>query len=146
MITNSAKEAIRILDGKNSMIEYVKKKFPYHHDFIDLEAGKVFNNEAVTSSIIACSHGFNHHGLRDSMINKNDKGDDCLRCSQTKTWDHVVKYTKTIEMRRDFIFNLTKDLLKGKESQIEASEALDMVEDIINFLENGDAEDYETSQ
>ena len=49
-------------------------------------------------------------------------------------------------MRRDFIFILTKDLLKAKESCFEANEVLGMVEDIVNNLENGVEEDYETSQ
>ena len=50
---------------------------------------------------------------------------------------------------RRFFYLLFRNMhviLKAKESQVEASKVLDMVEDIVNFLENRDAEDYETSQ
>ena len=96
--------------------------------------------------MIAYSDGFNHYDLRDTMLNNYNKGDNCLQCSETETWDHIVKYSKTIKMRKEFIFNLTKDLLKLKESQVEASKIFNMVEDVMIYLENGDKEEHKTSQ
>ena len=48
-------------------------------------------------------------------------------------------------MRKEFIFNLTKDLLKSK-SQVEENKIFCMVEDIMIYLENGDKEEHEMSQ
>ena len=73
-------------------------------------------------------------------------GYDCPRCSEPETWDHVVKCSKTIEIRKEYILNLTKELLKIKDGQVETNEILDMVEDIMVYLENRDAEEYKTTQ
>ena len=80
------------------------------------------------------------------MINKKNTGDDCPRCSQPETWDHVVKCSKTIEIRRQYVSNLFKEMMKANKGQIETREILDMIEDILVYLENGDPEEYETSQ
>jgi len=80
--TNSVKELIRIANGRQAMEEYLKDKFSNNHNFIDGGARNVFSNKRVTVSIISCSHGYNHYGIREALLNKNNKGDDCLQCSE----------------------------------------------------------------
>ena len=126
------------------MEKYIKVKFPNNYDFINRAARNAFSNKKVTSSIIAYSHGYNHYSLREALINKNNIGCECPRCGETETWDHVVKCSKTIELRKDYIFELTKELLKYRNEQVEVTEIFDIVEDIMVYLENGDAEEYET--
>ena len=60
----------------------------------------------VITSTIKCAHGFNHYGLRHAMINDNLIEANCSRCNQVETWDHVVKCSETIEIRREFITEL----------------------------------------
>jgi len=124
----------------------MKAKFPNNYDFIDGAARNAFSNKKVTSSMIACSHGYNHYGLREVLINKNNIGSKCPRCSETETWDHVVKCSKTIELRKDYIFELTKELLKHRNEQVEVTKIFNIVEDIMVYLENRDSEEYKTMQ
>ena len=69
IVMNSIKEAIRIADAEDSLRKYVKKKYKYSAEFIDIKAINVFSNKGVTASIITCSHGYNHYSMRNTMIN-----------------------------------------------------------------------------
>ena len=79
IVTNSEKEMMRIADRKKSTNEHFKKKFPNNYDLIDIGARNAFSNKTVTSSMVACSHGFNHCSLWEVLINNNNKGSDCPR-------------------------------------------------------------------
>ena len=75
--TNLVKELIRIADGKQAIEEYVRDKFLNNYNFIDSEARSIFGNKRVTASMISCSYGYNHYGIREALLNKNNKEDDC---------------------------------------------------------------------
>ena len=79
--TNSVKEAIRIVDSKKSLEAYVKNKCKHNANFVDLEVRRDFNSKDVTASIIKCAHRCNHYGVRNAIINKNQIGNECPRCS-----------------------------------------------------------------
>jgi len=49
-------------------------------------------------------------------------------------------------LRKKYILELTKALLKARDEQIEASDIFNMVKDIIVYLENGDSDKYEMMQ
>ena len=57
-----------------------------------------------------------------------------------------MKYPSTKELRKEYIFKWTKELLKIKKSKIDTSVIFDMVEDIMIYLENGDEDEHEISQ
>ena len=59
LLTNLIKEAIRITDPENSLIECIKAKCKHNANFIDLEARRVFNSKDITVVIVKCTHGFN---------------------------------------------------------------------------------------
>lgn len=143
--TNSVKEAIRIVDAEKSLEDYVKVKYKYHHDFIDLEARRTFNSKEVTPSIIKCAHGFNHYGVRDALINKGLTEEECPRCNQVETWDHVIKCGKVRSLQREFVKETTEELLKQKNEKVEEETILEMMEDICKFFE-GEEDEYETTQ
>ena len=67
------------------MKTYARDRFLNNYNFIDSKARNVFNNKRVTASIISCSHRCNHYGIREALLNKNNKGDDCSRCSEPET-------------------------------------------------------------
>ena len=91
ILTNSVKEAIRKRDAEISFKEYVKDKFGYKSEFMDIEARNYFQSKDVTPSVIKCAHGFNQYGVRDVIINGNLTGMEYPRCNEDETWDHVIK-------------------------------------------------------
>ena len=109
--TNSVKEAIRIVDAENALIEY-KGKCKHNANFIDLEARRAFNSKEVTLPVVKCTHGFNHYCVRDAIINNNLTGNECPYCSQLETWEYVIKCNKVRMMQREFVKETTKELLK----------------------------------
>ena len=83
--TNSVKEAIRKRDAEISFKEYVKDKFGYKSEFMDIEARNSFQSKDVIPSVIKCAHGFKQYGVRDAMINGNLTGMECPRCNEDET-------------------------------------------------------------
>jgi len=61
-------------------------------------------------------------------------------------WDHIIKCEKTKDIRRKYIIDLATVLLKDKEDYVSSNEIFDMLEDIMVYLENGDSEEYKTTQ
>ena len=88
----SIKEAIRIIDVREEEKKYVKKKFRYKADFIDIEARNSFQKNKLTTSMIKCAYGYNHYSLRDAIINDNVVDVNYLRYNQIETWDYVIKH------------------------------------------------------
>jgi len=144
--TNSIKEAIRIEDGKRQEDTYRQRKFPHYHDMIDPDAREAIPINKITPSLTKCVHGFNHFGIRSALINNNEIEESCPRCSTDETWEHVVKCVKTAEFRKEFITNLAKELLAVRQEKVSVNEIFDMLEDILNFLEDDDENEYETNQ
>jgi len=64
-------ETIRIIDARKYEKEYNKKKLEYRYDFVDYKARNVFLIKEVIPLLIKYSYGYNHYGLRDSLINDN---------------------------------------------------------------------------
>ena len=77
MNNNSVKEAIRKADARQLMKQYVQKKYPTNHDFINIEARNSFGSKRVTSSMILYEYSFNHYGVREVLLNNNMKGNEC---------------------------------------------------------------------
>ena len=96
--------------------------------------------------MIKCVHGYNHYGLRNSMINKNSTEETCPRCSQVKSWDHIIRCQKTAQFRKDFITNLMTDMIKINQNDVSPDEIFAMMENILIFIEGGNEEEYETNQ
>ena len=83
--TNSIKEAARIEDGKRHEDAYRRRKFPHYHDMINDEAREAIPISKITPSLIKCVHGFNHFGIRSTLINNNEIEESCPRCSTDET-------------------------------------------------------------
>ena len=71
--------------------ECSREKIKCKCDFADKEARNAFNHRNVIALMMICAHGFNHYGLRDSLMNKNIIDAHCTRCQEVETWDHVTK-------------------------------------------------------
>ena len=44
--------------------------------------------------VIKCTHGVNPHEVRMSMINNNEYGNECPRCSEVEMQEDVIKCRK----------------------------------------------------
>ena len=99
----------------------------------------MFKLKDVTPSMLKCSHGFNHYGVRDSMFNDNMVEAYCPRCESIETWDHVARCPRTIEMRKKFMQNLMLEMLKNRE-KVEVNAMMPMCEDMLNQHHVGMAE------
>ena len=115
-------------------------------DFVDVDARDSFRASIVATSVIKCAHGFNHYGLRHSMINNNLVEAHCLRCNQIETWDHAVKCHHTLELRKKFMKEMLIELIEVKKEDVDANDVMALGEDILRYLEQDDEEEYETSQ
>ena len=80
------------------------------------------------------------------MINKKEYGNECPRCSEDETWEHVIKCRKTINIRKEFIKTLIKEMLQKFSTDIDQDEILSLIEDILKYLESDDSDEYETNQ
>ena len=69
IVANLVKEVIRIIDAENSIKEYAKEKIKYNVGFTDIDRRNAFTSKNVTSATINYSCRFNHHEVRDAMIN-----------------------------------------------------------------------------
>ena len=134
---NSIKEVARKTDMEKLMKEHAKKKYLCNYECIDIEPRNAFGNKRVTTSMIAYTHSFKHYSTREALINNDSKGNECPCCDWIKTWDCVIKYNKTKEIRREYVLELIAALLKIKEDRICHNEIFNMMEDVIVFLENG---------
>jgi len=144
--TNSIKEAIRIVDGRQAENEYRIRKLKHLSDWVDGDAREAVPLNKISTSILKCVAGYNHYGLRNALINNNQTEESCPRCNEVETWEHVVKCDNTVRFRKDFITDMTLEILAIDQNQVSVDEIFSMCEDILNFLESGDHEDYETNQ
>ena len=61
-------------------------------------------------------------------------------------WNHVIKYSKTKQLRRVFIKDLVVKLVKNKPKNISIEIIMSFIEYILQYLENEEEEDNETNQ
>ena len=73
-------------------------------------------------------------------------GLECPRCSNLKTWDHVILCSYTNEFRRKFIEDLLYELRTKKLPLVEVKDAFVMTEDILVYLEKWEDDEYITNQ
>ena len=142
---DSVKEVIWIVDAEDSLREYVKKKYKHNTEFVDIKARNAFSNKGIIASIITCSHGYNYYSMRNEIINQSLIDSECPRCNKLEIWDHVIKCPTTKELQWEFIKETAKEMIKKNKGEINVEEILDMLEGIVNYLQNGDPDEYETN-
>ena len=80
------------------------------------------------------------------MINNNLVEAHCLRCNQIETWDHIAQCSETLDLRKEFIIDLKKALIKANKNEIEVDITFAFGEDIMRYFEHKEEEKCETSQ
>ena len=89
-----------------------------------------------------CYCGYNHCSERDNLINAGTSTDECLRCSEIETWEHVVQCRKTFIMRAEFILKLHEGLKKVQGPGVTDEYLRKLIEDIMKFMRE-DLYDFE---
>ena len=67
-------------------------------------------------------------------MNAGISTDECPRCSETKTWEHVVQFRSTVSMRHEFIFQLHECLKRVQVPGVTDEELRILIEDIRKFI------------
>ena len=126
--------------------EYVKRKFKYQADFVDIVARDLLSSITVTVLVIKCAHGYNHYRIREAMINGKSAGTECSRCNEPEMWEHVVKCGKVRSLQREFIKKTAYDLFRVNEHRVHEKIILNMFEGISIFFDSEEEDEFETSQ
>ena len=71
VMLRSIQETIRIIDTKEVERQYGQKKLKYKYEFTNTEARYVFKSNNIVLSITKHAHGYNHFGLRNTLINRD---------------------------------------------------------------------------
>ena len=145
IMSRSIHEMVRIIDSKKSEQRHGKDKLGCEHDFVDQEARNVFKMKDATPSMLKCTHGFNHYGLRDSMFNDYMVECYCPRCECVETWEHVVKCPEIIKMREEFMKKMLLEMLE-KRNIVPVDTIMEFCEDMLRYLENDTEDECETNQ
>jgi len=87
-------------------------------------------------------NGYNHYGVKNALINNNIINSECLRCSEAETWDHVIRYKETKNLRWKFVKELAIEIIKAKPSNVYVNDIFNMIEDILWYLENDNSDEY----
>ena len=61
-------------------------------------------------------------------------------------WDHVIKYNETKHLRKTFIKDLLKEMIKNKPSYIKVDEIFSIIEDILRYIKQDEEDEYEINQ
>jgi len=71
-------EVVRLIDARQSEINYAKSQLGEDWSYCDFEAWDIFKGR-ISVSILKCITGFNHYNKQSKMINNNLTGDECPR-------------------------------------------------------------------
>ena len=71
---------------------------------------------------------------------------ECPRCLQKESQEHVIQYSETRHMRVKFILEVYKELKSIQTKEISNNELRAMIKDIRQFMKNEEEEDFETNQ
>ena len=123
---------------------YVKHKFPNAYDCIDTEVRNSFPSKDISRALTKCAYRLNHYSEWDCMINRMKQNQECLRCSRTETWAHVVQCKETKEMRAELIIDLKPKLQWVLITQITEEEIDQIIYDMRMFFV--DLNEYEINQ
>ena len=131
----SVKEMLRVIGLKEEERKHAKKKLECELDFVDLEAKNSFQANKVSTSIVKYAHRYNYYQLRHSITNSNLIEANCLRCNHVETWDYVVEYRDTVNLRREFMTELSLELLAEKNDKVSVDNVKTFGKDIMRCLE-----------
>ena len=61
----------------------------------------------IKTSMMKCAHGHNYHGEREVMMNEDITNQECLRCDEIESLDHVIKCKNIGNVRVECVKDLT---------------------------------------
>ena len=125
-----------MINVENSEENCAKAKFGHKTESVDVKARSVFKINKITTPMIKCAHGRNHYGEIDRLTNDDVTNQECPRCDETESWDHVNKCKHTKKIRVEHAKELTISLMQCKNRKVDAEEFFSFVKDMLRCLEN----------
>jgi hypothetical protein len=135
---------IREVDAIKHERNIVEEKFGEFADWIDLDARNCFPGGAGVGTIKSAT-GYNHHGVRNKMVNAGLVSDRCPRCDDIEDWQHVVLCNSINHMKEAYLIDLEASLLKLKHGYSERETFELIIGDIRKYLWQQE-EGYVTTQ
>ena len=126
------KELIREADSDEEKSDCIMNTFKDKVKSVDKMAKVSIKKTQLTASAMKCYCSCNHYGGREKIINEGTRTDECPRCSESETWEHVVKYRSTVSMIAEFILKCHHDLKRVKVPGVTEEELRTFIEDIKN--------------
>ena len=87
----------------------VKERVKEGWEWIDLEARNCFNS-GVGAGTLKCVYGYNHHGERNSKINKGLVQTTCPRCGDKEDWEHIILCQSISNLKDQYVSELNAKL------------------------------------
>ena len=134
---------VRITNVIQAEREYIVQTYENKIDFIYLEASNAFPVKMVTREIIKYTHSYKYYTIKDTTINGKEVMEECPRYREPKIQEHIIKCQETRSLRIQLIKNLQKELMKQKLEDIHIDEVYSFINDILDYLEDNNKEDYE---
>ena len=101
---------VKSCNAAQAELHYVIQKFPTVLGLIDISARHVFST-GMQRHILKCVYGFNHHAVRDNIINPL-LSTRCDFCGVQENWEHVLLCPSMASTNKKFINTLSEKLCK----------------------------------
>ena len=99
----------------------------------------------VGAGTIKYVSGFNHHGKRNSIINKNLCFKECPRYKLKEDWEHTILCDGISETKNELINDMTEEISKEQLGTEEEQQIEMIINDITKYLHKRNNE-YNTTQ
>jgi len=113
--------------------------------WVDREARNSFSG-GVGEGTIKCVWGYNHHGVRNAMINKNLCSNRCPRCENVEDWEHVITCPAIDHLQCEYIKEIKEKGNKIIHSDDDKQLFKLIIEDVTQYLARNESWTYNTTQ
>ena len=97
---------LHLVDVEEEENNYIKKHFNDRAKLVYKKARLNIKNIKLISSAIKWCYGCNNYGERDKTMNAGVSSDECSRCNEIGTWEHLVHCRNKVSIRVEFILHV----------------------------------------
>ena len=135
---------IREIDAKHCEEMAAKERVKEGWEWVDQDARNCFHG-GVGARTLKCVYGFNHHGKRNTLINKGMVDSKCPRCGEDEDWEHVITCPSIQNIKEQYIDKLKEKLQKIARNEHDKEEVELIIDDIETYVMQRQKE-YVTTQ
>ena len=135
---------VREIDAKMNEKAIIENKIGEKEAWVDIDARNYFHG-GVGISTIKCVAGYNHHGCRNSKVNKGMTSNRCPHYDEVEGWEHVIRCEGINQMKEAYLIDLEEGTKKIKGADNEWETIRHVLDNIRKYVCNSD-EDLVTIQ